>query len=300
MRKLTIDKDFYNLTVPITDEQREQLERSILENGCIEPIITWDGMIIDGHKRYLICRTEEIEFRTEEVEFKSRAQAMAWACRRRIGTLKPGTPIHRYLYGKWFNFLKEEYRKLIERGSISFPEDPDGRVRISKVIAKDMGISYAKVESHCGYANTMDKIARSDPDIFRAILERRVRFTLKETSALARGDRKMKRIAKNRMYPDPEPEEKRRRGRPRKADINEGVSLSTKIKEMPAFDPDMEIRGLALTIPTWMAAIARAEKKTDMSLASEHGKQQLADSLLRLEKQIQQTLEAIGCTEKEF
>ena len=93
---------------------------------------------------------------------------------------------------------------------------------------------------------------------------------------------------------------KPRRGRPRKTEENDGIALQTKIKEMPAFDPDMEIRGLALTIPTWMAAIARAEKKTDMELATEHARRQLADSLLRLEKQIQETLEALGCTEKDF
>lgn len=30
--------------------------------------------------------------------------------------------------------------------------------------------------------------------------------------------------------------------------------LEVGIKEMPMFDPDMEFRGLALTIPTWMNA----------------------------------------------
>lgn len=300
MRKLTIDKDFYNLTVPITEEEKEQLERSILQNGCIEPIITWDGMIIDGHKRYLICRTEEIEFRTEEVEFPSREKAMAWVCRRRIGSLRPGTPIYRYLYGKWFAFLKGEYRALIERGVIDSPEAPDGRVRISKVIAKDLGISYGQVESYCGYASNMDKIARSDHEFFQAILEKQVKLTLKEISSLAHGDRRLKRIVREKLNPALEPETKSRRGRPRKTDKNEGAALQTKIKEMPAFDPDMEIRGLALTIPTWMSAIARAEKKTDMELASDYAKRQIADSLMQLEKQIHETLEAIGCTEKEF
>ena len=42
---------------------------------------------------------------------------------------------------------------------------------------------------------------------------------------------------------------------------------------MPAFDPDMELRGLILTIPTWMNAIARAQSKTDMSLISNGMKQ---------------------------
>lgn len=300
MKKLTIDTEFYNLTVPITDQQQEQLEESILRNGCIEPIITWDGVIIDGHKRYLICCMEAIEFETEEVEFPSRTKAMAWICRKRIGSLKPGTPIDRYLHGKWYVILKSEYRKLLEKGTIGFPEDPDGRVRISKVIAQDLGIRYTKVESYCGYANTMDKIARSDQDIFRAIVEKRIKLTLKETRMLARGDRKMKRAVREKLDPGPDPEMKPRRGRPRKTEASDGIALQTKIKEMPVFDPDMEIRGLSLTIPTWMTAIARAEKKTDMELATEHARRQLADSLLRLEKQIQETLEALGCTEKDF
>ena len=76
--------------------------------------------------------------------------------------------------------------------------------------------------------------------------------------------------------------------------------LSTKIKEMPAFDPDMEIRGLTLTIPTWMAAIARAERQTDMELATNYAKKQLAEGLMRLDMQIQKTLEAIECMEKQF
>ena len=86
----------------------------------------------------------------------------------------------------------------------------------------------------------------------------------------------------------------------RKPREEKGVPLSTGIKEMPAFDPDMEIRGLTLTIPTWMASIARAEQKTDMSIATDYAKKQLAESLLRLEAQIEKTLEALVCTEKEF
>ena len=69
--------------------------------------------------------------------------------------------------------------------------------------------------------------------------------------------------------------------------------LEMGIKEMPAFDPDMEFRGLALTIPTWMNAIARTRAKTDIELVSEPTKAQLAVILRRLEDQITQTLEVI-------
>lgn len=69
--------------------------------------------------------------------------------------------------------------------------------------------------------------------------------------------------------------------------------LEVGIKEMPMFDPDMEFRGLALTIPTWMNAIARTRAKTDIDLVSEPTKAQLAVILRRLEEQITQTLEVI-------
>ena len=69
--------------------------------------------------------------------------------------------------------------------------------------------------------------------------------------------------------------------------------LEMGIKEMPVFDPDMEFRGLALTIPTWMNAIARTRAKTDIDSVSEPTKAQLAIILRRLEEQITQTLEVI-------
>ncbi|MBR0457383.1 MAG: hypothetical protein IJJ01_12030 [Firmicutes bacterium] len=299
MKKLTIDTEFYNLSVPNTAEQQAEFERSILYEGCLDPIITWEGIVIDGHKRYLICSLEEIEYKVQEVSFPSREKAMAWICRRRIQDLRPGTPIYKYLFGKMINCLKPSYREMIRNGSIGCYKDPDGRIRISKTMSDDLGVNYSMVESSSVYANNVDKIARDTPEIFHAMMEGKIKVTIREAGALARGERKIKRAVRSRMIPDEEI--KPRRGRPRKmTEQDEGVMLSTKIKEMPDFDPDMEIRGLTLTIPTWMAAIARAEKKTDMKLATQRARRQLAESLLRLDEQIQITLEAIGCTEKEY
>ena len=69
--------------------------------------------------------------------------------------------------------------------------------------------------------------------------------------------------------------------------------LETGIKEMPVFDPDMEFRGLMLTIPTWMNAIARARGKTKIEMVSDSTQEQLANTLHKLEEEITQTLEVI-------
>jgi hypothetical protein len=298
MKELIIDKDFYNLTVPYTEEQQERLEQSILQDGCLEPIITWNGVIIDGHKRYLFCKDEGIDCEVREVFFPSRVKAMAWVCRRRVEGLTPGTPIYKYLHGKWFNCLKPAYQEMVEKDQINYTVDPDGRIRIAKVIADDLGFNYSTVENNQVYANHIDKIARSAPDLFRAMMAGQIRVTIKEVRALSHGDARVRRDLRNKLSSDKEP--KSNRGRPRKQSEEDGILLSTRIKEMPAFDPDMAIRGLTLTLPTWMAAIARAEKQTDMELATDYAKKQLAEGLMRLDMQIQKTLEAIECMEKQF
>ena len=38
----------------------------------------WDGMIIDGHNRYEICKQHGIEFEVKEVDFASREEAKLW------------------------------------------------------------------------------------------------------------------------------------------------------------------------------------------------------------------------------
>ena len=76
-------------------------------------------------------------------------------------------------------------------------------------------------------------------------------------------------------------------------EIGREIPLTVGIKEMPAFDPDMELRGLILTIPTWMNAIARAQSKTDMALVSCGMKQQLADTLSQFRQQIDQMMEVL-------
>ena len=51
-KMLKMDEMFLRLSIPIPPEQDSGLERSLMREGCKEPITTWNGVIIDGHKRY--------------------------------------------------------------------------------------------------------------------------------------------------------------------------------------------------------------------------------------------------------
>lgn len=50
--ELKIDERLRDVLIPLTDEKFAALEEDILRNGCIQPIIVWNGTIVDGHNRY--------------------------------------------------------------------------------------------------------------------------------------------------------------------------------------------------------------------------------------------------------
>ena len=82
---IVIDSEFQSLIPPLTDDEYKRLEKSILSEGVRDPIITWNGTIIDGHNRYRICDEHGIEFRQVEREFASRDAAKIWIIENQFG-----------------------------------------------------------------------------------------------------------------------------------------------------------------------------------------------------------------------
>ncbi len=289
-REYVIDPDFLRITVPFTEVQQAELEKSILEEGCLEPISVWNNKIIDGHKRYEFCSFEEIDYEVKEHFFTSKENAVSWACEKRLKGLNKSTAMYTYLTGKWYRSLRQEYKEMINAGLIEdVPQDEGRGVRVTKVMERDLGVGYSVIENRINYAYCMDKIAAADPDIFRAILTGQIYVSQMDVRKLAKRNRSMRNKVNSMLYPTKNLKERERGPKEEES----GIVLSTEIKNMPKYDPDMEISGLALTIPTWMGSIARAERKTDMNLATDHAKRKLAVSLMQLEEQIQKTLEAL-------
>ena len=82
---LTVDPEFRDLIPPLNEEELKLLEESLVADGCESPLIVWNGMIIDGHNRYAICRKHDIPFSIQEKDFSSRDEAMLWMLRNQLG-----------------------------------------------------------------------------------------------------------------------------------------------------------------------------------------------------------------------
>jgi len=85
--EIEIDEEFTGLIPPLTDEERQQLEANLLADGCRDPLAVWaeQGILLDGHNRYRICRQHGMDFEVREVSLESRDAAQIWIIKNQFG-----------------------------------------------------------------------------------------------------------------------------------------------------------------------------------------------------------------------
>lgn len=294
-----IDPEFRRLSVPLSPEEENRLESSLLREGCKEPIAVWHGCILDGHKRYEICNYEEMEYETVEMEFASKDEALLWVCKKHLAAAKPNSTVFRYLLGKRYVLEREMYKKNPEKIHINYVKKVDRVGAVCGTLAEETNMNPGTVQKYGILALQLDQIAEKDMALFDAILAEKISITYGKVMKYSEMETTKMISMRRRLLHD---DIKMRQRKPRKKVVEseskeekkeQTAPLEMGIKEMPVFDPDMEFRGLALTIPTWMNAIARTQAKTNIEMVSEPTKAQLAVILRRLEEQITQTLEVI-------
>jgi hypothetical protein len=80
-----VDPEFQSLIAPLKPEERRQLESNLLAEGCRDAVVTWRGILLDGHNRREICSRLDIPFKTCEMELPSREAAKLWIEENQVG-----------------------------------------------------------------------------------------------------------------------------------------------------------------------------------------------------------------------
>jgi hypothetical protein len=71
---------------PLTPEEHEALERSILAEGCRDALVLWGNVLVDGHNRYGICSKHGLPFQTvQNTRFKSMEDVHLWMIDQHLG-----------------------------------------------------------------------------------------------------------------------------------------------------------------------------------------------------------------------
>lgn len=156
---LKIDQEFKNLIPPLTHDERKLLEQNIIKEGCRDPIVVWDGTIIDGHNRYDICTANDLEYKTAEVQLSNRNEAINWIIDNQLGKRNVSEKIKEYLIGKRYQSEKNTHggdRKSEESKAKDLP-----LISTAQKIAEQNKVSHQTVKNNEKFAESIDKIAES-------------------------------------------------------------------------------------------------------------------------------------------
>lgn len=314
MQELQCDPEFERFVPPLTQEEFELLEQSIVTEGCRDAICIWNGVIIDGHNRYAICKKHDIPFQTKEMVLETRDDAIAWICTNQMGRRNITEETRRYLIGKRFDAEKRiGARNILGRNQYSAPEvspsilgkakQVDTKHGIASSLGAEYRLSHATVEKYSRYAQAIDRIAQAEPNLIPHIMSGSVHIAQENTIDLAKlSDRQIRAVAASipNMSEYALSREKiidvLRRDH---ASPSGGVSVTTppvkvkSVKDMPSYDPDAVISSLALTIPSWRSSIERAKTKSDMQLVSGEAKAYLFRELMSLITTIESMLSMV-------
>lgn len=83
--QVKINKEFKNIIPPLSNEEKEILEKSIIKEGIREPLIIWNDTLIDGHNRKEIADRLKLKYKTKKIKFKDKSEAIIWIINTQLG-----------------------------------------------------------------------------------------------------------------------------------------------------------------------------------------------------------------------
>lgn len=83
--KPEIHAEFAALIPPLTAEEYMQLEANLVKEGCRDPLVVWNGVLLDGHNRLRICTKHNIPYALAERECADRDDAKKYIILNQFG-----------------------------------------------------------------------------------------------------------------------------------------------------------------------------------------------------------------------
>ena len=170
---IILDKEFQALIPPLSAEEKAQLEENIVAEGCRDALITWQGILLDGHNRYEICERLDIPYRTISIDLPDRDAAADWIDKNQLGRRNLTPDQMSLLRGRRYNRAKKAPHRP-EKGDQNDPLNPQ---KTADRLAKEHGVSPATIKRDGKIAAFMDE----HPE---------------EANAVIRGEKKLKDVKK--------------------------------------------------------------------------------------------------------
>jgi len=167
---ISINKELREHIIPLGDQELFQLEKSLLEDGCREPLTVWEKsadqlVLVDGHNRFKLCQKHDITFKIRKVRFETIEDAKLWMIDNQIGRRNLTGDQMSYYRGLKYNSLKKKkggYEYVKSKGQ--------NENSTSEHIAKAFGVSESTIKRDAKFAEGLDIVGKSNPKLKTKIL----------------------------------------------------------------------------------------------------------------------------------
>ncbi|MDB5819001.1 MAG: plasmid replication/partition related protein [Rhizobacter sp.] len=83
---IVVNEDLKTYIDPLTPEEHDALERSLLAEGCRDALVLWGDMLVDGHNRFGICNQHGLPFQTlQNASFRTIEDVHLWMIDQHLG-----------------------------------------------------------------------------------------------------------------------------------------------------------------------------------------------------------------------
>lgn len=195
LENLIVDPEFEEKIPRLSEEEFQLLEQLILEEGRIkDPIVTWNGIIVDGHNRYRIMLKHpeiQIPFEIYEKKFPDRFATIAWICRNQLGRRNLTPEDRKYLIGKQYEAEKLTVGGQIGNQNRAIRSTQNGNFENLKTcerIAQENNVGKNTVVRAEQFAKGVDAAEEVVPGARKEILSGRVKATDKAIASIAKAD----------------------------------------------------------------------------------------------------------------
>ena len=310
MADIVINEKFITLIPPLNKAEYTELEKSLIKEGCREPLITWNGYLIDGHNRYEICTRLNIKYKVSNMSFESEEDAISWICSNQLGRRSISEETRKYLIGKRYEAEKIIGERRSNRGinqytpekkrPVGRPASNDYRHRTADKLGKEYHVSHGTIKNYGSFSRVVDRIGERAPALATQILAGKVKISQKGLTELVEmNDSEMDAVTSNISERGEYVPYNNTRREIHELTKKTETQVAPSVKDMPAYDPDAEAVGLTLTIPTWASSIERIDGIMDKTKLSKKARKNLIEALQMLKMKINEMLSELGENEND-
>lgn len=165
-KRIKIDPEFQSYIPPLRDQERFGLEAALMEEGCRDPLVVWNDLLIDGHNRFEICERLGIEYSTTDIDLADRHAALAWIVDNQLNRRNLTAEQVRYYRGLQYNREKMSKAEAGALGGSSKGQNATCLPDTAERLAKEHGVSAATVKRDGKFAEKVE----NTPELREAVI----------------------------------------------------------------------------------------------------------------------------------